>query len=158
MAEVIGLVSGILTLIDFGCKVISGTRSVRETLHGTAPNVHELDLLMVHIKNSHQAYLQHLSAGKKKLGPDDSTHEIMQASERLQTELSEVISKLKIPEKAHSRTLESWRVGIRLVFKEKYLGNLRQRLLELNHLVSNKIAQEMQGYVPMKVENKRFSK
>jgi len=49
MAEVlaiIGLVSNILSFIDFGIKFASGTRNVRDSAHGTTTEVRELELIV----------------------------------------------------------------------------------------------------------------
>ena len=144
MAEVISLVSGIITLLDFGCKVVSGTRSVRDSAHGTAPDVHELELVLKDIHDSHQAYEAHILASKKKLPADDNTLAMIRASELLQEDLSGVIEKLQVS-KATSRTLESWRVTVRRLRKDKYLGSLRDRLLELDRHISRKFELEMQA-------------
>lgn len=149
MAEVISLVSGIVSLLDFGCKVISGTRSIRDSVHGTAPDIHQLELILKSIHNSHEAYRTHVLNSKRKLPGDDNTLAMLQASEELQKELSEVISKLQISNLAGFKTLESWRVSVRRLRKDKYLGTLRDRLLELDRHVSVKFDQEMQAYVPL---------
>lgn len=67
MVEVVSLISAVLTLLDFGCKVVSGTRSVRDSLHGSAPDVHELSLILRQVETSHQTYM---STGKKSMHDD----------------------------------------------------------------------------------------
>lgn len=144
MAEIISLVTNVLTLLDFGCKVVSGTRSLRDSRHGIAPDVHELDLIIKHIQDSHQAYRTSISISKKKISDDDNTLAIIKECEELRKELSRVIEKLRMSDTAFSKTLETWRLSIRKIRKDKYLGTLRDRLLELDRLVRSKIEQEMQ--------------
>lgn len=152
MAEVISMVSSVITLLDFGCKVVSGTRSVRDSAHGTAPDVHELELILKDIHDSHEAYRAHILASNRKFPQDDNTLAMIKASEELQKDLSDVIAKLQISNLATSKTLESWRVSVRRVRKDKYLGVLRDRLLELDRHVSKKFDQEMQAYVHIEQE------
>lgn len=149
MAEAIGLVSGILALVEFGCKVISGTSSVLESRHGTAPDIHELDLILQAIQESHKPYREYvLSLSRKRLLPEHkNTLAMLQECEEIHGELSKVISTLQVSDKAFSRTLASWRVVIRRMRKNEQIGNLRVRLLELDRYVSKRIEQEMQEYV-----------
>lgn len=149
MAEAISLVSGILTLVDFGCKVISGTSSVLESRHGTAPDIHELDLILKAIQESHRPYREHVeSLARKRLLPEHRNMlAMLQECEELHRELSKVISTLQVSDKAFSRTLASWRIVIRKMRKSEYIGNLRVRLLELDRYVSKRIEEEMQEYV-----------
>lgn len=147
MAEAISLVSGILTLIDFGCKVVSGTSSVLESRHGTAPDVHELNLILKEIEMSHRRYREHLKISDLKLPEDDNTLAILAECDQLRQELSKVIATLRIPDEPFSRTLASWQVAVRKLRKSDFLGNLRVRLLELDRYVSRKIELEMSKYV-----------
>ena len=64
MAEVaaLGLVTNIITFIDFGLKLISGVRSVRE---GATPEIHELDLIVADVRSSNTQVTNLKNSGAK---------------------------------------------------------------------------------------------
>lgn len=74
---------------------------------------------------------------------------MLQASEELRTELSDVITRLQISNAAGSRNLESWHVSVRRLRKDKYLRALRDRLLDLDRDISVNFEQEVQTYEPL---------
>ncbi len=48
--SIIGLISGIVTFVDFGFKTVSGTKHVRDSLQGTTAEVSELDPIVAEVQ------------------------------------------------------------------------------------------------------------
>ncbi|KAI4694174.1 uncharacterized protein J4E84_002756 [Alternaria hordeiaustralica] len=68
MAEalaIIGLVSNIISFIDFGIKFASGARNVRDSVHGTTAEVRELELIVEDVKRYHERVKKQQASGQK---------------------------------------------------------------------------------------------
>ncbi|KAH8759553.1 hypothetical protein F5882DRAFT_479407 [Hyaloscypha sp. PMI_1271] len=101
---IIGLVSSIITLVDFGLKVVSGTKNVRDSLHGTTAEVRELDLIVEEVRLSNDLVKKQQSSGQK-LSNDDLDERIRRNIENaMQKEQnSSVMAKLAEIEASHKK-------------------------------------------------------
>ena len=107
---IIGLVSSIITLVDFGLKVVSGTKNVRDSLHGTTAEVRELDLIVEEVRLSNDLVKKQQSSGQKLSNGELHILAMVAECDQLVGELRKTINTLKIRATARSKTLESARV------------------------------------------------
>ncbi|KAF2795555.1 hypothetical protein K505DRAFT_416360 [Melanomma pulvis-pyrius CBS 109.77] len=141
---IISLASSIITFIDFGLKVISGTKNVRDSLHGTTAEVHELDIVMEDIQRSNNLAKKQQSSGQKLSSDEVRILEMVGECELLVAELRTAINQLRIRTGARSKTLESARVFTRSLLKQGDLQNLRSRLDKLDERIRRNLEYAMQ--------------
>jgi len=141
---IIGLVASILTFIDFGLKVVSGTRNVHDSAHGTTAEVRELDLIVADVRSSNDMVKKQQLSGRKLSEDEQQILAMVAECEKLVGELSKVISKLKVRADARSKTLESARVFTRSFLKQGDIQALRTRLDKLDERIRRNIESAMQ--------------
>lgn len=131
-SALIGLVSSVITFIDFGLKIVSEIKNVRDSKHGTTAEAHELRMIIDHIRQlNDQVKGQHLS--RQSLSPDESRMlDMVVECENLAIKLLHTINTLKMRDEIRSKTLESARVAVRSYLKRDEIKALRSRLGYLN--------------------------
>jgi hypothetical protein len=141
---IISLVASILTFVDFGLKVVSGTRNVRDSAHGTTTEIRELDLIVEDVRSSNDLVKKQQWSGRK-LSKDEQLILAMVAEcENLVGELEKTIRKLKVRADVRSKTLESARVFTQSFLKQGDIQALRTRLEKLDERVRRNIENAMQ--------------
>ncbi|KAF7577897.1 hypothetical protein PtrM4_021370 [Pyrenophora tritici-repentis] len=147
MAEalaIIGLVTNIIAFIDFGLKVASGVRNVRESMHGTTADIHELELILADVRRYNDQIRD-----KKRLGRSLSKHEaailaMVRECNNVAYELQKAIEKLKV-RTWRSRTLENGRIAFQTLRKQRYIDSLRERLDSLDKRIRDNIKHLIRG-------------
>ncbi|KAI0455070.1 hypothetical protein F5B21DRAFT_212695 [Xylaria acuta] len=143
-ATIIGLISGIVTFVDFGLKVVSGTKNVRDSLHGTTAEICELDMIIDDVRRSN-ALVKKQQLYHEELSADERCILMMVAEcEKLVVELRNTISTLKRRDGARSRTLESARVIVQSLLKQDEIQALRSRLDNLDERIRRNIENVLQ--------------
>ncbi|RYP08545.1 hypothetical protein DL765_008750 [Monosporascus sp. GIB2] len=142
---IISLVSSIITFVDFGFKVVSGTKNVRDSLHGTTAEVRELDLILEEVRCSNDlAKRQQQSSGQKLSNDELRVLAMVAECEKLVGELRKAINTLKIRAGARSKTLESARVFTQSFLKQGDIQSLRSRLDALDRRIRKSIEDALQ--------------
>jgi hypothetical protein len=121
MAEalaIIGLVSNILGFIDFGIKFVSGTRNVRDSLHGTTAEVRELELIVEDVEKYHEQVKKQRSSGQKLSVHENRILGMVSQCRDIAEELHKAIDRLHMRE-GRSKTLESSRVFFQGFWKQR---------------------------------------
>jgi hypothetical protein len=111
MAEglaIIGLASNIVSFIDFGTKVVSANKAIRDSAHGTLPEVRQLDLIVEDIRYSNIQCHQQLSNTLKLSKEEKNMLAMTGECDRLVTDMQRKLDRLKI------REGPIWKVGERL--------------------------------------------
>lgn len=141
---IIGLVSSIITFVEFGLKVVSGTKNVRDSAHGTTAEVHELDLILEDVRRSNDLVKKQQSSGSGL--SDDELHTLAMVAEcdKLVGQLRKTINTLKIRAGARSKTLESARVFTQSFLKKSDVQTLRSRLDGLDERIRTNVENIMQ--------------
>ncbi|KAI1750161.1 hypothetical protein F4782DRAFT_255602 [Xylaria castorea] len=143
-ATIIGLVSGIISFVDFGLKVASGTKKVRDSLHGTTAEIRELDVIIDDVRRSN-ALIKKQQLSREELSHDERSLLMMVVEcEKLVGELRTAISTLKRRDGARSRTLESARVVVQGLWKQDEIQALRSRLDNLDERIRRNIENILQ--------------
>ena len=124
MAEalaIVGLASNIISFVDFGFKVASEARNVRDSLHGTTAEVRELELIV-----------DEVSRYRRLTNDEERILEMAGQCERVANDLRKAIKKLHM-RKGRSKTLESSRVVFQGWWKQKdHIAVLLRRLDSLD--------------------------
>lgn len=129
---IVGLATSILTLVDFGTKVISLAKSIRETHNETIPEAEELDLILHHVQSLSSALLNGPAA--QNLSQDERKVISMAAKcDELARELRDILETLKVRGTAWSKTLETGRVVFQAMRKKKTIDSLQARLASLDN-------------------------
>ena len=149
MAEalaIIGLVSNIISFIDYGIKLVSGSRLARDSLHGTTTEIHELELIVEDVQRLNAEVLRQKSS--RELSKDElHILDMVTECDRLANELRGVVNKLKMRDGVLSKTLESGRVAMRGLWKKREIEDLRRRLTDLDYRIRNSVRDALQGLV-----------
>lgn len=138
MAEtlaIIGLASNIISFIDFGLKLFSGIGIVRDSLHGTTPEIRELDLIVEDVQRLNAGVIGQKSTGQTLSKDELRISATANECENVATEIRKVIKDLRVRQDARSKTLESGRVVIQGLWKRGDIERLRGRLESLDQRI-----------------------
>ncbi|KAI0441725.1 hypothetical protein F4803DRAFT_407988 [Xylaria telfairii] len=141
---IIGLVSGIISLAEFGFKIVSETKTVYDSVHGTTAEADELIMIINNVRHLHgQVKGQHLS--NRKLSFDESNVLAMvEECDALANKLEDTIATLKRRNGTVSRTLESARVAFRSFSKHDEIQALKSRLDALDQHIRSYLYRALQ--------------
>ncbi|KAL7783452.1 hypothetical protein V8C37DRAFT_413714 [Trichoderma ceciliae] len=129
---IVGLATSILTLVDFGTKVVSLAKSIREAHDGAIPEAEELDLILHHVRSLSSTLLNSQTA--QNLSQDERKVISMAAKcDGLARELSDILETLKVRDTAWSKTIETGRVVFQAMRKKKTIDSLQARLAYLDN-------------------------
>lgn len=148
MAEslaIIGLASNIISFIDFGLKLASGTRIVLESIGGTAPEIRELELVIQNVERLNEEIVRQKKDGQL-LSPDEQLIlDIAEQCSKLADEIRKLMKRLMMRNGARSKTLEGGRVAFQVMRKQKDIDRLRSRLESLEQRLRMNITHVLQG-------------
>jgi hypothetical protein len=150
VAEVaaLGLAANIITFIDFGFRVVSQARNVRDSFHGTTAEARELDLILQDVEKLNEAVLNHQNTRKKLTQDEERLLEMARECKKLATQLRESLNPLKMRD-GRSKSMESMRVVISSFLHERSIMSLQKRPETLETRVRSNLASALQGYVPI---------
>ena len=153
MAEalaIIGLVSNILSFIDFGIKFSSGVRNVRDSLHGTTAEVQELELIVEDVERYHERVKIQQASGQKLSVHEKHILGMVQQCRNIAEELHKAIAKLHMRE-GRSKTIESSRVFFQSFWKQRDIVSLRTRLEALDKQIRLNVEYIIRRYISVKL-------
>ncbi|KAH5096643.1 hypothetical protein HBI56_137370 [Parastagonospora nodorum] len=137
--SILGLVAGIITFVDFGYKVISGSKSARDSIQGRTPDVARLNKIVQEIRLMNAALVSQISGQRKPSPLEKHVIEMVQESEKLNLQLHKEIEKLTMRSETRFKHLESGRVALQSIRSHKSLQSLGKELLVLDHRVRSGI-------------------
>lgn len=147
MAEpfaIVGLAASIFTFVDFGSKVISLAKSIRET-HRAIPEAEELKLIVQHYRSLSSALRG--SPTLSRLSEDEQqVLEMADKGDQLATELSDILQTLKVRDTAWSRTIDEGRVAFQTMRKKKTIDALQVRLESLDRSLREAVNRALQQH------------
>jgi len=147
MAEalaIVGLVSNIISFIDFGLKVASGARNVRDSLHGTTADLHELQLIMADVPKYNNQVRKQSSLGHRLSKHEIDILAMVKECDEVAHKLQQAIEKLKV-RSWRSKTLESGRIAFQTIRKQKYIDALCARLDRLDQRIRSNVEHIING-------------
>ncbi|KAI0555886.1 hypothetical protein F4679DRAFT_578007 [Xylaria curta] len=143
-ATIIGLVSGIISFVDFGLKIASGIKNVRESLHGTTAEIRELDMIVDDVRRSNTLVKKQQLSHKELSHEERSFLMMVEECEKLVGEIRKAINTLKIRDGARSKTLENARVVVQSLLKQDEIQALQSRLNNLDERIRRNIEKILQ--------------
>ena len=149
MAEalaIIGLVSNILSFIDFGIKLASETRNVRDSLHGTTAEVRELEIIVEDVERYHEKVQKLQSLGQELSAHEKSIMGMVKHCRNIAEDLHKIIKRLHVRQ-GRSKTLESSRVLFQGLWKQRDIEALRARLDALDKRIRVNVEYIIRRYV-----------
>jgi hypothetical protein len=147
MAEslaIIGLASNIVSFIDFGLKLASGTRMILESIHGTTPEIRELELVVRNVERLNVEIIQQKVPGQTFSSDEQLILDMAGECDRLAGDIRKVMEKLIVRNGARSKTLESGRVAFQVMRKHGEIDRLRNRLESLDEKLRMNITHVLQ--------------
>ncbi|KAI0569275.1 hypothetical protein Alg130_11711, partial [Pyrenophora tritici-repentis] len=139
-----GLVSNIISFIDFGLKIASGARNVRDSLHGTSADLHELELIVADVRTYNNQVKDQRHADHQLSNHERDILAMVKECDELTVELQKVIAKFKV-RNGRSKTLESGRIAFRTLRNQRYIDDLRARLDGLDRRIRCNIQYMING-------------
>ena len=149
MAEalaIIGLVSNILSFIDFGIKLASETRNVRDSLHDTTAEVRELEIVVEDVERYHEKVQKLQSHGQELSVHEKSILGMVKYCRNIAEDLHKIIERLHVRQ-GRSKTLESSRVLFQGLWKQRDIEALRARLDALDKRIRVNVEHIIRRYV-----------
>lgn len=149
MAEslaILGLASNIISIVDFGLKVVSGTRSVRDSLQGTTTDVRVLELIVQDVRAFHDQNIRLRAAGNKLSKHELRILAMATECENIAQDLSKAIIALRV-RNGRSKTLESGRIAFQALWKQKDIEKLQSQLESLDIRIREHIYQVLKRHV-----------
>jgi hypothetical protein len=148
MAElaVVGLVSNIISFIEFGSKLAAVTQDVRQSRHGMAVEVAELTHILSDIRSSSARVrdIQH-RVHKPLCTPENNILELVSHCEQLASKIQPILDKLRKRPNASWKTYEDVRVAFRTLIERKELQELCKRLRDMDEKVRYYCARMLQS-------------
>jgi hypothetical protein len=142
---IIGLVSSIITFIDFGVKAVSLSKVVRDSCHSTLPEVRELELIVNDIQTLATNVIGNKSSAQNSGKDDQGIVEMAKECCVLADNLRTALDKMKVREGTWSKTMDSFRVIFQFQLKKHGVDDLLGRLQALDARIRISVNQALQG-------------
>ncbi|KAF1359186.1 hypothetical protein EJ07DRAFT_178797 [Lizonia empirigonia] len=147
MAElaVVGLVGNVISFIDFGSKLVSATRDVHNSLHGTTAEVDELTYIVSNIQSSNERVKTMQTSGQHLSQDETNVLKLAEECEKLAKKMQKVLDKLRKRTTTSWKTYEDLRVAFQTLIKRKDLDDLRVRLEALDERIRSCFVHTLQA-------------
>jgi hypothetical protein len=142
-----GLTSSIITFIEFGVKLVSAVKALRNSPQDTIPEVEEFDLIINNVKSLNAKILRANPNGRKLSKHEQDIVSMATTCDDLATELSSILQSLRIRDGAWSRTVERTRVVVTAFRKKDGIGSLLFRLERLDTRLRENVNRIMQDQI-----------
>ena len=133
--SMIGLVSGIITFVDFGLKMVSRAKQIRNSGKGTIQELGEPNRIVEDVQGLNGKVKDQISRGQKPCNDEDRILEMVVDCEVSYDQLRILMSKLAV---RSSSVFETSRVTIQAILKKNDIHDLQIRLDALDkHIRAN---------------------
>lgn len=140
---IIGLAASIISFIDFGTKMVSLAKSVRDSPGGTIPEADDLNVIIQDIRSVSDEIRHKMPTAGLSRDEQRIVHMVTRCDE-LAGELSHILEKLKMRDSAWSKKMETVRVLLRAVWKKKEVDSLQKRLQDLDRVLRDSLNRALQ--------------
>lgn len=146
---VVGLVSNIISFIEFGSKLVAVTQDVRQSRHGMAVEVEELKLILSGVRTSRERVkamqASQLRVPKRLCLPEEDILRLVDLCENLAGKIEPILEKLRKRPNASWKTYEEIRVAFRTLIERRELQELCRRLRDMDERVRHYCASILQS-------------
>jgi hypothetical protein len=129
---IIGLVSGIITFVDFGFKIVNGAKQIRDSGKGTTQELAELDSIVGNIQTFNKLVKSQIPMDQTLSDDEQRITHMVNDCEILCAQLNVLMSKLTT---RNSSFLGSVRVASKSAFKKSEIQDLKRRLESLSQQI-----------------------
>jgi hypothetical protein len=143
---IVGLVSNLVSFVDFGIKLASGVRNVRDSTHGTTSEIQELEIIVGNVQKYNRSVLEQKNAGQSFSIHEQGFLDLVKECERVSIDLRKRIDSLHV-RNGRMTILEYSRVAFLNLLKRKDTDTLRKRLESLDRLIRSNVEHAFQRYV-----------
>jgi hypothetical protein len=131
-----GVAASIFQFVDIGVEICSSAREVYESANGAKKETAELKSIVNDIKTQNQRL-----ATSTALSKDEKALQGLAAkSLELAQKLEKILKKLTVRENARFRVMESARISVGALWNSKEIAGLKQRLLDLQNYLLQRLA------------------
>ena len=142
----LGVVSSVIQIVDFGCKLVSETQEIYQSASG-ATRKHVTSLEITEDINILYKDLLGQNQSFPKLSPDDiALEKLVDSCSREAEELIKLLGKLKVPSDATQ--WESFKKAIKSKRKQGEVKDIETRLLKIQKQINSRL-QMMMTYVSL---------
>lgn len=150
MAEafaIIGLAASIAQFVDFGYKLLSGSKEIYNSVHGSKDENLDLELIVEDIKNLNKE----VSTVALRSKDEVALRKLAEESEKLADDLLGTLQKLTARKDVLSSKLESVRVAAQSFRKRKAIQKLEERLHRIEERLRARLSNALQksAYIQM---------
>lgn len=140
--SIIGLVSGIITFVDFGLKIISEVDKVRHPgANGTSDEIDELQGYIDKVHDWNTKIKKQRESGLHLSREEERVLEEVYVCEKLVKELQGLIADLKTKDGVRPRAWETTKVAFRRRWRQSDIDKLQKRL----HDMYERIRRDFEG-------------
>jgi len=149
MAEpltIIGLASNIISFVDFGFKLVSEAKNVRDSLHGTTPEINELEQTLARVQRLSAQLQSEAVTGPQQLSQDEKDIlGTVNECNALAKDIAKRTKNLKVRDNARFKLLEYGKVALSEIFHTKEIEDLRRRLDKVEQRLRFNICNALDG-------------
>ncbi|KAI9932532.1 hypothetical protein AWENTII_005169 [Aspergillus wentii] len=142
---IIGLASSIIAFVDVSIKLVSQTKAIYDSCHGTTTETHEIEVILKDIRMKNAEFRHHTESNYRPLPYEKHILDMVAECERLGSELSDKLRKLKMRDGRRSKTVESSRVALQSWWKRKDIVALQDRLMALDGRIRMRVKEALDG-------------
>jgi len=149
MAEpltIIGLASNIISFVDFGFKLVSGAKNVRDSLHGTTPEINELEQTLARVQRlSAQLQSEAVTEPQQLSQYEKDILGTVNECNALAKDIAKRTKNLKVRDNARFKLWEYGKVALSEIFDTKEIEDLRRRLDKVEQRLRFNICNALDG-------------
>lgn len=154
MAEafaIIGLAANVAQFLEYGLRVVAVGKEAYDSKQGTTKAIREIEFVVEDIQSQSADILQEGSAWQLATTRANSDELAIQKYAKqcvdISKELTDLLRKLTVRDEAQFRALESGRVALRVLRKQKEVHSLKITLEELDKKLRERLARLLNGFV-----------
>ncbi|KAF2656812.1 hypothetical protein K491DRAFT_757287 [Lophiostoma macrostomum CBS 122681] len=147
MAEslaILGLASNIVSFIDFGFKLISACNTVRDSVHGTLPELYQLDLIVQNIEIHSAQCRRQLENGQQLSEEEVNILAMTSECNRLVTKMQKKLDVLKMRENPRWKLAQHVRIGWVALRNSDDIESLGRQLERLDRHIRDNVRESLQ--------------
>jgi uncharacterized protein YajQ (UPF0234 family) len=143
--SIIGLVSGVITFVDFGLKIVSQIDQIRDSAaKGTSDEIDDLDEYIEDVRHWTLKVEIQQKSGLELSQDEKRILKLVQQCEALVKELHGLIITLQVQAGVRSKTWEATKVAFRRRWKQRDLEKLELKLRNLDGQIREHVENAMQ--------------
>ncbi|KAF2877567.1 hypothetical protein BDV95DRAFT_644940 [Massariosphaeria phaeospora] len=146
MAEslaIVGLASNIISFIEFGLKLVSGAKTLRESPHRTLPEISELETILHDVRTFNNEVLRQKSSGQQLSQDEQGILEMVKECNHLARQIQNLTKDLKVRPEARWKMWENGRTVCKVLMNREEMKDMQRRLESLSQRIKDNVRQSL---------------